>query len=151
MDPDALNRVCHRAAGILIQYVGAGSDITPVQFRANEIPSRHAEEAYRATPQSQEHFGTNMVQSQGEMSGPIFHRQHGPPGQDYPFRFQPGGSNALPHYGNMVPTGQNISGGYQFPLSEQVDTGVPGAMFDIAFAQGHGVVDQNFSDWRNPR
>jgi hypothetical protein len=90
-----------------------------------------------------------MVQPQGEMNDLMFHNQHGPPNQGYPVSFQPGGSMVPPssYYSNMVPTGQNVPGGYQFPFPEQNDAEVPGATFGIGFTQMHDQVNQNFSDW----
>jgi hypothetical protein len=147
VDPDALNRVCRRAADLVIRSVAARSDITSVQLRANDIPGSRPEEVYRTTPQNQEHFTTDVARPQGEMRDPMFHCQPRPQSQDDPFRFQPGGSNAQPHYGSMIPMGQNIPGGYQLSLPEHFGTGVPEAMFGDAFAQVHRVVDWNLSDW----
>jgi hypothetical protein len=86
------------------------------------------------------------------MNGLVFYNQNRPLSQGYPVSI-PGGGNMEPHssyYSNMVPTGQNIPSGYQFPPSDQNVAGVPRATSEIGFTQMHEQVNQNFSDWGNP-
>ena len=106
------------------------------------VPSLHLEEPNPANPPSLGQFGTNLVQPQGEMYGLVLHNQYRPPSQGYPVSFEPGGSVAPnAYFDNMSSIGQNISGGYQFPLPPNYDAGIPGASFDIALAQLDGGVD----------
>ena len=80
----------------------------------------------------------------------MFHSQQYPPSQDYPTSSELAGNIAPnPYYNDIVSSGQDIQGGYQYTLPQQPEAGVAGAAFDMAFAQPYGIVDQNISTQNN--
>ena len=142
VDPDLLDQICDTATALALQRLTSGSETAPSYPHSSMVPRLHLEEAYPANPPSMGQLGTNLVQPQGEMYGLVLHDQYRPPSQGYPVPFPPGGSVAPNAYlGNMSSTGQNISGGYQFPLPPNFDAGILGASLDMALAQSDGGVD----------